>query len=128
MAKDGWIKLHRSTLDWEWYNSNKHCRLFFHLLLLANHKETKWRGMTIKEGQILTGLIQLSQQTGLGVQSIRTVLRDLISTGEITRKTYNQFSIITITNWKSYQISNNPPNKQPTSDQQATTYKKGKKE
>ena len=103
---EGWIKLHRRLIEWQWIDSYKHVVLFLHLLLRANHKETKWRNVTIGVGQLLTGRKQLSKWSGLSEQSIRTVLSDLKSTSEITIKTHNKFSIISITNWCEYQQAN----------------------
>ena len=39
---NGWIKLHRNLLDWEWYSDIKVCRVFLHLLLTANFKDGNW--------------------------------------------------------------------------------------
>ena len=124
----GWIKLHRGLTNWEWINSHKHLALFTHLLLRSNHKKTKWRGKTIDAGQLLTGRKQLSLWTGLSEQNIRTVLKDLKSTNEITIESFSQHSIITILNWKTYQQSTNEPTSkltsvQPASNQQVTTSK-----
>jgi hypothetical protein len=124
----GWVKLRRKMLDWEWYSDPAVCRLFTHLLLMANYKDTKWRGQVIKKGELLTGRKLLSEQTGLSEQQIRTALSKLQSTGEITSRSTNRFSVITITQWELYQAddreaTSNTTNKQPTSNQQATTSK-----
>jgi hypothetical protein len=37
----GWIKIHRSILEWEWYEDTNTFRLFMHLILKANHKDRK---------------------------------------------------------------------------------------
>lgn len=124
---DGWIKLHRKLLDWEWIDDHNTTRLFLFLLLTANHKETKWRGEVIKEGQVLTGRNQLSQKTGISPQSIRTSLERLKSTSEVTIKSTSQFSIITLNKWKDYQdkstneSTSNLTSVQPASNQQVTT-------
>ena len=99
----GWIQLHRSLQKWEWYTDVNTCHLFLHLLLSANHKQTKWRGQTIKVGQLMTGRKILSTETGLTEQQIRTCLKRLESTSEITITKYNKYSIITVTNWNQYQ-------------------------
>ena len=117
---EGWIKLHRSILDWEWYKKPKTAALFFHLLLNANHKASKFQGRDVPKGSMVTGLLSISSDTGLSVQSVRTSLDHLKSTGEITIKSTNHFSIITITNWEKYQDINTPDNKQLTNHQQTT--------
>lgn len=104
----GWVKLHRALLNWRWASSANHLAVFIQLLLRANYKPSEWRAEIIKPGQLLTGRIQLSDWTGLSESQIRTVLRDLEMTGEITRRKTNQYSIITIVNWDSYQEDSQP--------------------
>ena len=102
---EGWIKLHRKLLEWEWYRDSNTLHLFLHLLLQANHGPTKWRGVVVERGQILTGRHKLKEQTGLSEQSIRTSITRLKSTNEITSQTTNSFSIITICKYNEYQIN-----------------------
>jgi hypothetical protein len=128
----GWIKLHRSLLEWEWYDDINVCRLFTHFLLKANHKDKKYRGTLVPRGSLLTGRELLAAETGLTQQQIRTALTKLKSTNEITIKTTNKGSLVTLVAYESYQddtkkvtseITSNPPNEQPTSNQQVTTNK-----
>lgn len=120
----GWVKLHRKILDWEWKNEPETLALFIHLLLTANYQNTKWRGISIGKGQILTGRKKLSDETGLSQRSVRTSLTRLKSTNELTIKTTSKYSIITITNWHLYQESDQQEaNERPTNDQQTTTSK-----
>ena len=124
----GWIKLHRSLLDWEWYDDANTCRLFIHLLLRANHKPKNWRGIAINTGQVLTGRKVLAEQTGLSEQQVRTSLNKLKSTNEITIKSTSHNSLITLVCWESYQQNNQEDNQavtkqQPTDNQAVTTNK-----
>lgn len=124
----GWVKLHRSLLDWEWYDDANTCRLFIHLLLRANHKPKNWRGISIDTGQLLTGRKALAEQTGLSEQQVRTSLDKLKSTNEITIKSTSRNSLITLVCWESYQQNNQEDNQQitkyqPTDNQQITTNK-----
>jgi len=129
---DGWIKLHRKFSDWEWFDNSEMVHLFIFLLLNANSENGNWRGITIKRGQILTGLHSLNERTGISIQTLRTCLTRLEKTGEINKQSNNQNSIITICNYESYQEkpqkSNKQPNKRPTSDQQATNNKQEEEE
>jgi len=113
----GWVKLHRQLLDWEWYEDINTSRLFIHLLLIANHKDKKWRGVLIKKGEKLTSQVKLSEETGLTRQQVRTSLNKLKSTNDITIKTTAQHTVIYINNWDLYQ---DKPEDQPTSNQRAT--------
>jgi len=124
----GWIKLHRQFTKWEWFTDVNTCHLFQYLLLEANHQESKWRGQVIMRGQLLTGRAKMAKNVGLSPQQVRTSLHKLKSTSDITIKSYNKYSIITITNWSKYQdinqqVTSEDADKQPTSNQQATTSK-----
>jgi hypothetical protein len=127
--QQGWIKLHRQILEWEWYSDNNCFRLFLHLLLKANHKEKRFKGIELKVGSIVTSRDLLARETGLTSQQIRTALTKLISTNEITSKTSSQGTIIQIVSYEKYQVSTNEiTNEQPTSNQQLTTNNNVKKE
>lgn len=125
----GWIKLHRQILEWEWYSDNNCFRLFLHLLLKANHKEKRFKGIELKVGSIVTSRDLLARETGLSSQQIRTALNKLISTNEITSETSSQGTILQIVSYEKYQVATNEiTNEQPTSNQQSTTNNNVKKE
>lgn len=132
----GWIKLHRSLLDWEWYDDINTMRLFVHLILKANHKPKKYKGKNVGAGQVITGRKLLSNETGLTEQQIRTCIKKLKSTNELTVKADGKGSVIQLVNYRKYQqptrkttsdqpTDNQPStNHQPTINQQITTNKK----
>lgn len=122
----GWITLHRKILDWEWYDDTNVVRLFIHCLLKSNHKTKSWRGNTIERGQFITSQQHLSDELGLSVRQIRTALDKLKSTGEVTVKITNKFSIISIPNYDQYQGNdkqavNEKSVKRQSNDSQVTT-------
>ena len=124
MGSNGYIKLFRKMTDWEWYrDSNAKC-VFLHCLLLANHDTVKWQGIEIKAGQFATSLPSISKATGVSVQSVRTSLTKLKSTGELTYTSTNKFRLVTIANWASYQSTDPESTDKSTTDstdnQQAT--------
>lgn len=133
MAREkGFIVIDRSILDWEWYSDINVTRVFIHLLLRANYKETRYQGHVIPRGSLVVGRKELALQTGVSEQSIRTALKKLESTGEITIKSTNKFSVINVENWGKYQDLNGEDNQQnnqqitnnqPTTNQQLTTSK-----
>lgn len=100
---EGWIKLHRKILDWEWYKDYPVRILFEHLLLTANYEEKKWKGQQINKGQLITSIAHLSEQTGLSSQQVRTALEKLKSTSEITYRATNKNTLVTIENYGLYQ-------------------------
>lgn len=141
MADPGWIKLHRKFNKWEWKSDPNMVALFVHLLLNANFEDSNWMGSLIRRGQIVTGRMSLAEKTGISQQSLRTCLKRLKSTNEITIKSTNHHSIITICNYDEYQTDENTTNQQtnqqniqpstshqPAINQQLTTYKEEKEE
>lgn len=103
MLGAGYIKLWRSLLKWEWYSDVNVSRLFIHLLLTANYEDTTWRGETIHRGQRLTSVAKLSEETGLTTKEVRTALGKLTRTNELTIRTTNKFSVITVEKYDFFQ-------------------------
>lgn len=129
---EGWIKVHRKIEQWEWYTDANTFRLFFHLVLRANHADKKWQGIIIKRGQLVTSSEHLASQLKLSRQQIRTSLNKLKSTNEITIKSTNKYTVITIANYDVYQMNSDEPtskttnnitNEQPSNNHQITTNK-----
>jgi hypothetical protein len=121
-----WIKLFTKFVAWEWYKDQNTKALFIHCLLKANWKDGKFEGMVIPRGSFVTGRKKLAQELGLSEQEVRTALKHLISTNELTSKTTNKFSIISVVNYELYQqvnqqLNQQSTNNQPTTNQQLTT-------
>ena len=103
LIMNGFIKLFNSFLDWEWYTNQNTKALFIHILLKANYKPKRWQGITIERGQFVTSLKSLSQELGLNIGQIRAALNNIQNSKEITRKTTNKYTIITVCKYDSYQ-------------------------
>lgn len=102
----GWISIYRKFVEWEWYDYPSVKIIFLHCLLCANHKNAKWRDITVKRGQLVTSYDKLAAANGLSVQQVRTALEKLQSTNEITYQSTSQYSIITVKNYNLYQDNN----------------------
>lgn len=98
-----WICLATSLLSWEWFTDANMVQLWVYLLISANWKETRWRGVKIERGQLLTGRNKISEDTGMSHKSIRTCLIRLKSANQVAIKTTSRYSIITILNYEKYQ-------------------------
>ena len=120
MSGNGFIKLYRSMIDWEWFQDANATRVFLYLLLDANHKANRWMGKEILPGQTVTSYQIISKKTGISVQSVRTAISKLKSTGEITSQSTNKYTLITIENWASYQSEDCKSTSNLTNDQQTT--------
>ena len=116
---NGWIKLHRKLLQWEWYEDTNTVRVFLHLLLNANHAQKKWQGVTIERGQLITSLDHIAKPLGLSVRQVRTALSKLESTKELTSQATNRYRLITLCSWDSYQIEDDGATSQESVKRQA---------
>lgn len=124
----GHIKLHRKIVKWRWFKEPNTVVVW--LAILAH---VEWRKTAeLKPGQWFTTVKELCEITGLKPQQVRTALNHLTngSTNEITIKSTNKFSIVSIVNWEKYQgcddevtnkVTRNLTNDQQTTNKQLTT-------
>lgn len=134
---NSWVKLYRKSINNEWLKNHKLWAFWCYCLMKATHMEhtvkVGYQDVLLKPGQFVFGRKMASKETGLSEQTIRTCLNSLSKRKNLTIKTTNKFSIISICNWETYQggDNNKPTNKltnqQPTTNQQLTTYKNVKK-
>ena len=103
MTENGFIKLHRSIVSWEWYSDLNTKAVFLHLLLNANWEDSRFRGYDVPKGSLVTSYNSLSKALGISKQSVRTSINHLISTHEITIISHSHFSVVSIVNWEKYQ-------------------------
>lgn len=131
----GYIKLHRSILDWEWWDDHNATRLLIFLLAAANYRDKKWKGITVKRGSVVISWDGLSERLGLSVQKCRTAMQKLEIAGEVTRKATNKYQVVSLVKWDKLQsdedkltsnLTDKPTDKQQTNNNQITTTKESK--
>lgn len=103
MTKNGFIVIHRKITDWEWYTDASTFKVFMHLLLTANFSDQKFKGMTIKRGQRVASYESLAKETGLSVRNVRTAIKHLKSTNEVTSYSTPQYTVFSIVKYNDYQ-------------------------
>ena len=116
----GFVAFPRGLTAWEWYDDPNTCRLFFHLMLTANWEPKNWHGIVIDPGSRVASLSRLAAETGLTIQNIRTSLERLKSTGYLTIKSTNKYSVISINHWIEVTGYNKVSNTQLTFNQHST--------
>ena len=129
------IKIDRKILKWEWWSDINTFRLFFYMLVSAYWKDGNYKGVEIKRGSFPSSISELSRETNLSAMEIRTALKHLQSTGEVTTnqqatnkqdntnltsnltsKKTNKFTVFTVVNYDLYQSDNKQDNTNLTSN------------
>jgi hypothetical protein len=99
--KQGWVRFYRKSIDSSvWKNPNVWF-VWSWCLFKSNHEDTKFpfngEDMEVKKGQFITGINKaISELPTLSPQNYRTAINYLKSTGIITIKSNNKFSIIVL--------------------------------
>jgi len=130
----GFVKIWRKILDAGWIKNHKLCAFWLWCLLKATHKEFNaivgLQTVHLLPGQFIFGLLKASDETALSIREIRTILEFLKKSENVTIKTTNKFSIITVINWSIYQgdisESDNQSDKQRANKGQHTRTKEHK--
>lgn len=124
---EGWIKSYRSILEWEWWGDHNTTILWIYILHAVNYETRYWRGIKIDPGELITSIASLAAKTRLSQRSIRTSLDKLQTTGELTIKTTNKYTLVTVRKWQDFQ--GETTSKSPTEvTRETTTTKEVKKE
>lgn len=100
---NGYIKLHRKMLEWEWYKHGATMRIFLHLLLIANWEESSWRGIKIHPGDVIRSDKNLAAELGLTIRQVKYSISVLRMSGELSSRMEHGTRIITVKNWGQYQ-------------------------
>lgn len=67
----------------------------------------------LKPGQFITSYERLAKTLGVSVQTSRSTIKRLKSSGFLTSKSTNKYTIYQVQNWSKWQDDNKQPNKQP---------------
>lgn len=105
---EGWIKLHRKTLDNPVISKDAdYLAVWIYLLLNATHKEVsaifKGKKILLIPGQLITGRKSISDDLSISESKIYRILNDFKSEQQIEQQTSNKNSLITILKWNEYQ-------------------------
>ena len=101
----------KDKLDsWRWRGNPNKCYVFWSLLFKANYKPEGFEKITVERGQLVFSYDKLSSELGVPLQTLRTTLKDLVSTGDIAIQPTRRWSLLTICEYDSWQNFNNPTN------------------
>ena len=130
---EGWIKLHRKTLDNPIITKDSdYLAVWIYLLLNTTHKEYDvlfmGKRVTLKRGQLLTGRKSISEKLKIDENKVQRILKSLENEHQIEQQKSNKNRLITIVSWDKYQQDEQQNeqqlnNKRTTSEQQVNTNK-----
>jgi len=146
----GYVKLYRKSIDSSVFQNPELWKLWCLCLMQANHKETwvSFAGIVepihVEPGQFITGRFSLHkdyypkrQKNQKSPYTLWRWLETLQDMGNLSIKTSNKYSIVTIINWGTYQNSESQnvqvnvqqvSNRRATDEQQMSTNKNVKNE
>jgi len=137
----GYVRDYRSTVNWEWFTDVNTAHLWEYIRLRVNYEPSRFRGIEIRRGEMLESMATIAARTGMSVQSVRTAISHLKSTGEITCKSTRYGMLICAVKYAFFQGGADEPNtqtarkktlpltqKQQGSNKEVTTYKEDKEE
>jgi hypothetical protein len=124
----GWVKLHRGIFDhWIASDPDYFC-VWLRMLTDANFEDKKhlFNGslIEIKRGQIIFGLEAWSAKTGVSISKLRRLLDMLEKDKMISRQKTNKYSLISITNYATYQDDDRQTASKPQADDKQTAIPK----
>lgn len=134
---NGWIKLHRKSLESSVFRNPTYWQVWCWCLMRANHEDNKipfnGRDFTIVMGEFITSIEKGSLECNVTERKWRNAINYLKKTNRLTIKTTNKFTVISIQNWKDYQVKDNEnveqtSNKDQTNVEQTSTDNKDKNE
>jgi len=129
----GYIKVWRKTIDSGWLQNHKLCSFWLWCLLKATHQEYNQivgcQTVHLMPGEFVFGRKVAAKELKMSEQEIRTLVDSMRKRKNLTIKTTNKFSVISIVNWSAYQddeftinqqINQQLTNKQPTTNHKQT--------
>ena len=107
----GYIKLHRKILDNGVFVDAELLKVFVWCILKANTTPNVVYGRKVDVGEFITGRITASEELHLKPSTIYKRLQKLKSQGYINISSNTKNSLITVVNYKSYQLDDKPRKK-----------------
>ncbi|MBY0205274.1 hypothetical protein [Paenibacillus cucumis (ex Kampfer et al. 2016)] len=121
---DGWIKLHRKTLDNPVVCKDAdHLAVWIYLLMNATHKEhpAVFAGekIILQPGQLITGRKSIGEKFSIHESKVQRILKRFENEQQLEQRTSNNKRLISILSWSDYQ-SGEQQNEQPLNNQRTT--------
>jgi hypothetical protein len=104
---DGWIILHRKIYNSTDFNNQLEVAVFMYLLTMASHKPIKVvyrkKKLTLNRGDVSIAYRDLAKKFNISKDKVRTIVKNLIASGNVRQTLHKRFSIFTIVKYEKYQ-------------------------
>jgi len=104
---EGWISVHRKLLGSVVFNNPDLLKVWMWCLLKASHKKHKqlvgYQEQTLFPGELIFGRKKTASDLGYSESKTYRLIKRLEELGNITIKSNNKYSVITVVNWELYQ-------------------------
>jgi hypothetical protein len=111
---DGWIALHRKIYNSSDFNNQLEVAVFLYLVSMASYQPTKvvYRKKTIflKRGDVSIAYRDLAKKFGISFDRVRTIIKNLVETGNINQTLHKRLSVFSIVKYNKYQDLPTPTN------------------
>jgi len=120
---DGWIALHRKIYNSKDFNNQLEVAVFLYLVSMASHKIVnviyRKKKLTLKRGEVSIAYKDLAKKFDLSERKIRTIISNLVHSGNLNQTLHKNLSIYTIVKYSKYQDL--PPKTDQTLTDRTTT-------
>lgn len=100
---NGYIKLYRSLLDWQWWGESDTFKTWVYCLFRARWNDGKYKGVSIGRGEFVTTYRDLAKDLNLSERKTRTALSRLAETGEISVTSESKYTVIRVNKYDDFQ-------------------------
>ena len=104
---EGWIALHRKIYNSKDFNNQLEVAVFLYLVSMASHKPVnviyRKKKLTLKRGEVSIAYKDLAKKFDLSERKIRTIIGNLVHSGNLNQTLHKNLSIYTIVKYSKYQ-------------------------
>jgi hypothetical protein len=104
---EGWIALHRKIYNSKDFNNQLEVSVFLYLVAMASHKPVqvvyRKKKLTLKRGEVSIAYKDLAKKFDLSERKIRTIIGNLVHSGNLNQTLHKNLSIYTIVKYSKYQ-------------------------
>ena len=103
MNDSGFIVIQRKITEWQYFDCPTALYLWIRILVKANWKDGWFAGKPIPRGSFATSIGNFADEINLHPNTVRKWLKKFEQAGQITVKSTNKYTLITVVNYAKYQ-------------------------